>query len=247
SKWASGYNLSNTTAAGDGDLIACALGTGSVKITKTLPLGKYWFTVDGSRGSFCSYTINTSPAILPIYLIDFQVFQESNGVQVQWTTLQSQDVERFEIETSTDGKDFEVSGSYDPSGSYGMASFQYFIANSFQSKPLYYRLKSISVTGEITYSKIISPFSSDSLEEFKLLYFDQSSQALVMNSSFKDEYGSEIQLLNVSGQTVFSKEIQVVPGVNQIRVSSNSLPNGVYYLIFISGMEWRSQKLVVLN
>ena len=90
---------------------------------------------------------------LPIALLEFSAnIKDERTVALNWTTSRDQDVAYFEIEKSTNGKDFTPIGIVNAM-QHAAANYTY-DDNQAIAKDLYYRLKMISESGKFTYSPI---------------------------------------------------------------------------------------------
>ena len=89
-------------------------------------------------------------------LTDFRGAARNNLVQLNWTVTGNQDVQFFDVERSTDNSNFAFAGRvYSRSD---METADYAFTDDLlkiKSRDVYYRLKITSVTGNITYSKIV--------------------------------------------------------------------------------------------
>lgn len=229
--WANGSNLSNVSAANDGDLIACSLGSGALNISKTLPIGNYWFTVDGSRGSFCTYTVNASPTLLPVKFLEFGGKIDGNYIELQWTCLQVYNVKEFVIEKSNNGKDFTSVNSIIPSSNGSISTFSFidsFLESSYSQN--YYRIKSVEITGEISFSKIILIKPSVEPATISIESIDVKNQWLSLTSSFKEPTIVNIKITDTAGKELTTIQKNLNPGITEVSLSGLFIANGIYLI-----------------
>ena len=101
-------------------------------------------------------TINAQNQRAKINITDFHLLKTDHKVSVNWSTDQQSTVNYFELEKSNDGVKFKtvayVLGA-DPSKS-DKEVYGYFDKIKSEKEKLYYRLKHVSVSGEIEYSDV---------------------------------------------------------------------------------------------
>jgi hypothetical protein len=179
------------------------------------------------------YWCNAS--VLATEISDFTAARNSGSVLVSWQAPNEEPGIRYDIEYSTDGSHFLVSGTeFSDSTAGGQPAFyQYnFPIPSAQLGKIYFRLKRTAADGKtVIYSEVKSVNLSNSpgmaslhtypnpVVSYAVVEFDQ-----VMNGNF------ELDLVSTTGQ-IIQHEPVTISGSNQIRMNLNSKPaSGIYYL-----------------
>ena len=103
-----------------------------------------------------------------IRLDEFNVVNRGNTNDLSWKTATEEAGDRFEIERSVDGKNFDKIGAIDAKGS--APSVYGFIDQSPLSGTNYYRLKFMNSDGSIFYSNIASANLSENKESAISVY-----------------------------------------------------------------------------
>jgi hypothetical protein len=94
---------------------------------------------------------------LPVELTSFTVkLLESSYAVLEFQTSSEENNSHFEVERSTDGKDFKVLGIVNGNGTRVETHDYYFVDDFTQRGTNYYRLKQVDYDGQFEYSKIIS-------------------------------------------------------------------------------------------
>ncbi|MCW3081047.1 T9SS type A sorting domain-containing protein, partial [Segetibacter sp.] len=184
---------------------------------------------------------NVNALTLPVQLTSLKATQVDKEVLVQWNATSELNLDRYEVERSTDGRQFRVIGTVPAKGNAVSSDYEFFDKTPF-SEDNYYRIKSIDKSGEIRFSNVVyvkfitnngtlnvypNPIISNNI-------FIQS------NNLAKGEY--VVSLLTSTGQTIFTKVIGHVGGMFTYSVPlSSSLAKGVYMFHF-SGKELRFNK-----
>lgn len=124
---------------------------------QTSAIGTDWLRVSRNNiTGFSPFGVVNANTILPLHWLSFGATQCRQGnICLQWNTANEQQVERFEIERSSDAVLFTPVGSVRAQNrSTNAYSFIDFTAALKNSK-LYYRLKQIDADGNYQYSRIV--------------------------------------------------------------------------------------------
>lgn len=167
---------------------------------------------------------------LPIELIDFKGTVSNQSVDLNWSTATEINSEKFIIERSSDGKEFESIGEQASSGnSKTTKEYAYTDGNPVAGKN-YYRLKSVDLDGSFAYSKIIMVIHSESgdVTVYPNPVVDRTF-TLYLNDDFGDSF--QMTLSDVYGKTILTRKFSgqklqvtlpenLVTGVYFVRVNS---------------------------
>lgn len=221
SLWGSGYDFTNATTAGDGFLLACAVGTGTVTINKSLPTGKYWFTADGGSGSFCTYTLTASPGVLPISFVDVSIAPSPTYTQLNWKYLSAKNVDHFVIQYSSDGKNF-YSLEKVINTQRGTGWYSYVAQQTKDLELTYFRVQAVHRSGQIENSDLLANKMYQP-KNIEVRYLSENRH-WVVNNPFEGT-SAEWSVYSTSGEQVDSKKFLLHQGINTL---SSSLRPGVY-------------------
>jgi hypothetical protein len=92
--------------------------------------------------------------VLPISSGSVKAFVKGNNILVQWTAYSQENTQAFEIEKSTDGRDFRKVHTEIPSGT-GVTKYQWEDNQPALGKN-YYRIKEVYISGSIEYTRVVS-------------------------------------------------------------------------------------------
>ena len=93
--------------------------------------------------------------VLPVKLVDFSATKKTGSVELKWTTEEESNMNRYEIQRSTNGSDFVTIGNIS-SRNENAKAFYSLSDNKPVNGVAYYRLKSVELNGKSGYSKIVS-------------------------------------------------------------------------------------------
>lgn len=171
---------------------------------------------------------------LPVEWLSFEVENNNNAAELNWSTASEKNNDYFTVERSVDGKkwislvEIEGAGNTNSTSNYSWTDKNPLVGDS------YYRIKQTDYDGQTDYSAI----ESFSLSASKIeLYPNPTSDILNIKTENSID-DSQLIVLNSYGQNV-SAQIKIQSS-NLIDVSS--LPNG-FYSIIINGNSSKFQKL----
>ncbi|KAA0993355.1 Ig-like domain-containing protein [Dyadobacter aurulentus] len=160
---------------------------------------------------------------LPVTLIDFKGSNVENTAVLKWSTAEETKSDRFDIQRSTDGKNWQTVGTEKSHGeSYSMISYSF-----VDKKPVggdnFYRLKMVDLDKTFAYSKVINVrFANEVLKsEF---YPNPVSDVLTLSSTSWNQVQS-VEIHNMNGTSVYRSGKTVSK-----TVSVKDLPVGIYIL-----------------
>jgi len=118
--------------------------------------------INGSSGTTSGRIDNISitiyysdPSTLPVSLVNFSAKKNNSSININWTTDDESGMRNYEVQRSSDGRNFSNIQSVQSRNSLGRISY-----SATDSKPLngigYYRLKMVEDDGSATYSKIVT-------------------------------------------------------------------------------------------
>lgn len=194
------------------------------------------FTITSNATSQSSdrfYILFISAVALPITLSDINAILKNAGVQVEWTTHQESNMERYEVERSQSGQQFTSIGNVLAKGTSTIATnYNFFDASPYDGIN-YYRIKIIEKQGQISYSKIVKAkiIKGNSLITIYPNPIRGNSIILRLNNLQKGSY--TISLTNKLGEQIVTKVIEHNGGTAIETIAlSQKLATGTYQLKF---------------
>lgn len=180
---------------------------------------------------------NNNPEIcdewLPVELIQFEGKQKLKQNILTWTTSSEINNNRFELERSIDGENFEYLGEIKGVGNSNQNKTYKFIDQSPQSGVNYYRLRQIDFDGFSIYSEIIRIENSTDA----MLSITQEQNIKI---NFSEEFTGFLRIYDATGHMIISKELN-----NCIYTEEEIEQDGLYILQFNSLNNRFSKKIIV--
>ena len=217
-------------------------------IIKGLSPGKnYTWGVQSIDGAYEGSTFASSnfATTLPITLISFKGKSTPNGVQLNWTTATEQNNANFELQHSTNGKEFATISILPGSGTSTEYKHYDYIDHNPSAGTGYYRLKQVDMDGTSTYSSVIAIQFSLTPEKsaLKVLYPINLSAINLSIYSIK-ETDAQVMVFDLNNKKLSSTIVRLNQGFNTIQMPATYLQNGMYIATIHTQTETFSQKFV---
>lgn len=182
-------------------------------------------------------------ATLPVSLTTFKVKEQSNDVQLTWSTASEKNNSHFNVLRSEDGKNFELISSITGNGNSSEVHNYSFTDLNPLSGVSYYQLDQIDFNGNSEKSEIRSVNYGIKNSEFKILT-DADNGIKVSVFSVSDAPG-KLMITDVSGRKSSEATYPLSKGQNLLDISSAGLTAGIYVATFEGNGEITSAKFLV--
>jgi hypothetical protein len=202
-------------------------------------------TSDGASTAADRFMIVFGPNnALPVNLSTVKAYQKAKDIQVEWTAQTEVNMEKYEVEKSTNGQQFSKATSVVARGNNNNpAAYDWMDVNANNGNN-YYRIKAISKTGEVHYSKVIR-VNIGNVGNRIGIYPNPINDYVVSLSLNLPKGKYTITLTNKLGQQIFNKEIEHLGGAATQTVQfENNLAQGVYQLAVSDGENNYVQQLI---
>jgi hypothetical protein len=165
-------------------------------------------------------------APLPVTFIGFDAKKTSAGVQLTWKIAGEENVNRYEVERSTDGRNFTKVASITRNGK---DTYTYLDATT--NSTIYYRIKNVDNDGKYKYSTIARIANGKSSIVLKAFPQPVENQLTIQHPVIKGN--GLISVSTADGRVV--KSIKPATGSMQTYIDMNSLQKGMYMIRFDAG------------
>jgi autotransporter-associated beta strand protein len=206
---------------------------------------EYNFTVTADNNSKAAdrfMVVFRSTASLPVTLTNVKAYQQNSGITVEWNTQSESGMQQYEVEKSANGTNFvKVNITAAKSGTTN--SYNFFDATPF-SGANYYRIKAISLNGEVKYSSIVVVRLNTKGTKVTLYPNPVKGSTIQLQLSNLEKGNYSVTLFNQLGQQVMSKTINHNGGSSNQTIEIGTLASGVYELRLSNGQTVITQKLI---
>ena len=185
-------------------------------------------------------TISINGSVLPIELTTFQAQNTEGGNLLTWRTATEVNASHFDIERSTDGKNFEKIGETKAQGK--AATYEYTDRHPL-SITTYYRLKINDLDDKSSYSNIVSLSNTQKGLTTKV-YPNPFGDDLNIEVLTEKKSDITIVLTDILGRQVYQSIWKNTEGVLNLPLSTKELPNGTYFLKVKDGFGTIEHKVI---
>ena len=184
--------------------------------------------------TFATFTLGDLTAPLPVSLTGINAKRVGNDAVVTWETAMERNNKGFEVQVSTDGKEFRTLGfvaSASPNTSMPQ-SYTYMDVEKNKAGQRYYRLRQVDLDGTATFfGPRLVGFDGKAAEAAMMAYPNpfNGSDNLHLNLQSSVAGNGAITITDMTGRTVSKQVVEVNTGNNDVTVNSlNNLKSGLY-------------------
>jgi hypothetical protein len=196
--------------------------------------GGYQVTFDVN--SFSTFYVHpqTFPfAALPVELISFAGYHESVRNTLIWKTASERNADRFEVEKSDDGSQWQYIGMTKATGNTNGQSEYTFHDNNPVMGNNYYRLRIVDNDASYEYSNIINiKVGETEVNGIASVYPNPTDNEVTVVIQTTNAQNAVVSISNVLGQEVMSVPVSLVSGVNKVQLQTSGLPAGTYVIAY---------------
>jgi hypothetical protein len=200
-----------------------------------LTAGNYIFEliVTNTCGIFKD-TVNlyfSSGGSLPVKLQSFNGNRKNETTDILvWQVADEINMKNYEVQLSDNGFDFKTVGTVAVSNSSSTNRTYDFANNIASSSVNYYRLKMVNVDGSFGYSNILKLSNKQKNINMLDVIPNPAKTNLLVHINSAQTHSAIIEIINILGQPIFKKNIQIIKGINTMPIDVSNLPRGVFLL-----------------
>ena len=259
-------NLTSATATlyygiGTGDGV---LDPPNLRVVKTIGAGVAWVDVGGTGSAAGAGNITSVPFTtigtftlgnntgganpLPIELTSFNATARDNQVDVTWTTASELNNDFFELQRSSDGKNFVALTQIQGQGTTAAESSYQYLDEKPVSGRSYYRLKQVDLDQTITYSKIVAVELTSTNQRKVSVYPNPVSgdTFTVRLGGFGSDGNVVVRVFDMMGKNLILGEFSLSTNdAREVNISRSGLSPGVYLISIIGKNGQTTSRLVI--
>lgn len=246
-------NTGSTGIGGDTDFTEDVNGNSFVQSLNVTIGESYMLVIDewttsGSGGGYqLSFggTALLDCTILPVELSEFTVeyAPEFDVVDLYWETESERDNDRFEVEKSTDGINFEVFHTVKGVGNSNYTSQYYSVDPNPTVGTNYYRLNQFDIDGKSKYSEIRSVnILSDDYDMLSVFPNPTSGITEVIFNTYSKQSAS-LKVMTNDGRVIVNTSLDVVAGGNRFDLDLTEYSQGLYFIAITTAEKTYTTKL----
>jgi len=191
-------------------------------------LGTKAISVAISNGTCTMATLRTNlliTAVLPLEVTRFAGNVIDGKAYLAWSATSEKSPDYFMIERSADGVHYQSISKVFVHSTEGAHNYSYIDAR--YASPSYYRLKEMGPNGYTGFSPVVILKATNA---FALnLYPSTASTLINYAATVKQPAVAKLQIINATGQTMITRSIQLLGGVNAQKLDVSHLGKGQYF------------------
>ncbi|MEO8416540.1 MAG: T9SS type A sorting domain-containing protein [Ginsengibacter sp.] len=196
---------------------------------------KFNVTSDAASGAMYRFRMIFTTmvgTVLPLTFNTVKSFLENSEVTVEWQTTNENNITNYAVEKSVDGKSFTKLGDRE-ANNIPVNAYSYIDPYPVNGDN-YYRISSTDINGVSTYSQVLKVFKAIEMSTIKVFPNPIIDNTINLRVENQPAGVYKIKLVNSSGQSVFTKEIQLRGGssTESFRPAQH-VPPGIYHLEII--------------
>jgi hypothetical protein len=200
-------------------------------------------TASQSGGLDCSVT-------LPIELYDFNAMHITSRYNLlNWFTASEINSDRFQIERSKDGLNWEIIGTLNAAGNSSSLIGYSFKDYGYHSPISYYRIKMIDTDGQFKFSPTRAVSSDMKISGlFSDIFPNPANESFYMiYGGGNSEESIEVNIVSMNGSVVFENVLSNISKSQGIEIPTGSLANGMYQVIIRQGDYQEVKKVSIIH
>jgi len=165
-----------------------------------------------------------------VHLIDFTGKMNKQKVQLHWQVSLNEMLDHFEVEKSSNGRDFSATKTTQATTKTGVEDYDAMEATT--ASTLQYRLKLVSANGAVEYSKVISLTTNEGKNAQPLtIVTNPVTSNLLLSYTASVAEQVTISVYSSNGSPVYTGNYTANEGINQYQINAVSqLKKGTYFI-----------------
>ena len=203
----------------------------------TLATNNYYYfakirQVDGDIIWTAPVWVYRSAVALPLDLTKFEGKQVGKQIELNWTTAQELNNDRFEIERSVDGVHYSAVGSVPSKFHTSSVNTDYVFTDPIPVNGInFYRLKEFNIDGNFTYSTIIAVKFDNPVISIVTINPNPATTLLNILCNANEATPVTCNFYNSEGRIVRSIATNFTKGPNTIPADVSALAAGIYFIV----------------
>ncbi|MCS6833380.1 MAG: T9SS type A sorting domain-containing protein [Flammeovirgaceae bacterium] len=182
---------------------------------------------------------------LPVILVSFSAKVAGNAVKLFWQTAKEYNNERFEIERSSNGMDFEKIGEVKGAGTTNLLTNYVFVDEKPFNNLSYYRLKQIDTDGHYEYSRVVF-VNLNEKAEIKGIYPNPTyNGSFFINYTYSNFKEAFVTIYDLMGMKMHQQRFVNYEGGDVFVSNHMKMSAGVYIVEIVIDGERKVEKLNV--
>lgn len=163
-------------------------------------------------------------ALLPVKFISFTAIRQSAGNVLSWVTAQEKENSHFEVEKSTDGRNWTMLVMVLGNGTTNQTSRYQYTDKNENSAVVYYRIRQVDTDGKASYTDVKTIKTAAAASAMNIFASSPNQITVALNSGSFAQL--EVKVLSLDGRVV-AQSVHT-NAAYQVKQNVPSLPKGIY-------------------
>jgi hypothetical protein len=189
-----------------------------------------WWKITFPAVGFGGYFIHTDiGGVLPVNWLNITAYHTNGINKVEWKVTED-NMDRYEVERSADGRSFEKIGTVRSNGARNV-SITYTLDDVNPLRGVnYYRIKSFSKDGRSNYSRMVMVMVDARGMVVGNLYPNPATTQITYEVVSGSNTKATVELLDITGKQLKLRTESFIRGTNTLKYDIENLPQGQYML-----------------
>jgi hypothetical protein len=184
---------------------------------------------------------------LTVKFINLQASEKDGQVKVEWANISETGVDKYFVEYSTDGRSFDVINNTTARKNNSERTDYLWWHSTPANGVIYYRVKAVEFTGEVTYSHIVRLNLNRNYSDLTVYPNPVKGNKISIAASGLAEGKYDIIVLNMSGQKIMQRSLDHAGGSISMQVDLPETIKAGLYSIRLSGGEMTLVKTFIVQ
>ncbi len=185
-------------------------------------------------------------APLPVELLHFDALAEQKNIALRWQTISETNNAGFEIQRSSDGRNFQSLSFIEGKGnSFEQQEYSFEDKNLRKGQVYYYRLKQIDFDGQFEYSEVISAQLKGNSNAALFLPNPSDDGRTLLDYQASSEGRLNLSVFDMTGKQLLQQSHAVSEGNNLFDLDFSRLGTGMFFIKMEQDTDTIYEKLIL--
>ncbi len=183
---------------------------------------------------------------LPVTLTNVKAFQKDDGIQVEWTAEAETNIDRYEVEKSINGQQFDKGTAITAKGNNSVTQTYGWLDENSSTGSNFYRIKVIEKSGAVKYSNVVKVNIAAGNGSLTVLPNPIKGNVIAVQLKNMEKGRYSVVLYNTLGQKLYSSTIEHVARSGTYTISlGRIISKGTYTLHLRKGDTIMNERVIV--
>jgi Secretion system C-terminal sorting domain len=179
------------------------------------------------------------------YIVSFEGNQVNNMTRLNWKVETNELADHFDVQKSTNGRDFTSTGIVIASGKAGSDTYSYIDAEPAAPGKIIYRLRVFQKSGKSYYSNLLLLQNKEDIKKPLAIINNPVNDRLTLSFQAGGSGQMEVKIIDMMGRLMLQEKTNIGKGTTLLSFPTNSnYKSGVYVVDLFDGTKHYTDKFV---